>query len=152
MGNALNDYIEAHVHGTVRLAGDVGALVADPSFAGTPTGDLLGAAADRHGFALEWHAGLVLPLDRVPPDAPDAPWDGLMRWQILCAEGRAHRLAAHVVALGERRPPRRRDHRRGGRRRRRAPDQLAAWGTPAEVLVHLKDLWLLLVALGAPPL
>jgi hypothetical protein len=73
MTNTLDDYVEAHVHGAVRLGTDVEALVADPSFAGTPTGDLLTAAAERHGFAPAWNDGLVLPLARVPREARRMP-------------------------------------------------------------------------------
>jgi hypothetical protein len=149
MANALDDYVEAHVHGTVRLDGDVEALVADPAFSGTPTGDLLAAAARRHGFAPAWNAGLVLRLARVPREAPDhAHW----RWQVLCAGGRAHRLAARVVtafgsaghldaaAIGA-----------AAADAVRAPGRWREWAAPAEVSTHLKDLWLMLVALGAPP-
>ncbi|WP_202887990.1 DUF3626 domain-containing protein [Kribbella solani] len=38
----LDDYIEAHIHGPVRLDTDVAAVVLDPSFAGTPVGHCLG--------------------------------------------------------------------------------------------------------------
>jgi Protein of unknown function (DUF3626) len=43
--HSLNDYIEAQVHGVLSLAADVDALVTDPAFAGTTTGELLLATA-----------------------------------------------------------------------------------------------------------
>lgn len=49
----LDRYIEAHVHGGVRIASDVEAVVLDPSFRGTETE----AIAARLGCAVEWHAG-----------------------------------------------------------------------------------------------
>jgi hypothetical protein len=52
----LDDYIEAHVHGPVRLDRDVEALVLDPSFRGTP----VNAAADRLPCAVQWHPGFAL--------------------------------------------------------------------------------------------
>jgi len=52
----LDDYIEAHVHGPVRLDRDVEAVVLDPSFRGTP----VQAAADRLPCAVQWHPGFVL--------------------------------------------------------------------------------------------
>jgi hypothetical protein len=52
----LDDYIEAHVHGPVRLDRDVEAVVLDPSFRGTP----VQTAADRLPCAVEWHAGFAL--------------------------------------------------------------------------------------------
>ncbi len=150
MANTLDDYVEAHVHGAVRLGTDVEALVAAPSFAGTPTGDLLTAAAERHGFAPAWNDGLVLPLARVPREAPE---DAVWRWQALCAGGRAHRLADRVVTAHGTED--RLDAATIGAAAVdavRAPDRWREWGAPAAVLTHVKDLWLTLVALGAPPL
>lgn len=52
----LDDYVEAQVHGPVRLARDVEALVLDPCFRGTP----VERAARRLGCPVEWHAGFRL--------------------------------------------------------------------------------------------
>jgi hypothetical protein len=49
----LDDYIEAHVHGPVRFATDVDALVLDRSFAGTP----IETAARELGCPIEYHPG-----------------------------------------------------------------------------------------------
>ncbi len=55
--DALDDYVEAHVHGGLRLDRDVEALVLDPCFRDTP----VSAAADRMGCAVEWHPGWSVP-------------------------------------------------------------------------------------------
>ncbi|WP_091553684.1 DUF3626 domain-containing protein [Micromonospora pattaloongensis] len=54
--DALDDYIEAHVHGPVRLDRDVEALVLDPSHRGTA----VEAAARRLPCQVEWHPGFRL--------------------------------------------------------------------------------------------
>ncbi|MFF5547292.1 DUF3626 domain-containing protein [Streptomyces olivaceoviridis] len=54
--DALNDYIEAHVHGGVLLDRDVEALVLDASYRGTP----VETAARRLPFPLVWHPGYRL--------------------------------------------------------------------------------------------
>ncbi|MFF4014538.1 DUF3626 domain-containing protein [Streptomyces sp. NPDC001843] len=54
--DALNDYIEAHVHGGVLLDRDVEALVLDASYRGTP----VEAAARLLPCPLEWHPGYRL--------------------------------------------------------------------------------------------
>jgi hypothetical protein len=54
--DALDDYIEAHVHGPVRLDRDVEALVLDPSFGDTEVEH----AARRLGCPVEWHGGYRL--------------------------------------------------------------------------------------------
>ncbi len=51
--DALNDHIEAQVHGGVVLARDVEALVLDASYRGTP----VEAAARALPFPVEWHPG-----------------------------------------------------------------------------------------------
>ncbi|WP_328350362.1 DUF3626 domain-containing protein [Streptomyces sp. NBC_00445] len=54
--DALNDYIEAQVHGGVVLARDVEALVLDASYRGTSVEE----AARALPFPLEWHPGYRL--------------------------------------------------------------------------------------------
>jgi hypothetical protein len=54
--DALDDYIEAHVHGPVRIDRDVEALVLDPSHAGTD----VERAARCLPCPIEWHPGFRL--------------------------------------------------------------------------------------------
>ncbi|MEU3853542.1 DUF3626 domain-containing protein [Streptomyces sp. NPDC029554] len=54
--DALDDYVEAHVHGGVRLDRDVEALVLDACYRGTP----VEAAARRLPCPVEWHPGYRL--------------------------------------------------------------------------------------------
>lgn len=58
-GGLLDDYIEAHVHGTVDLAVDVEAVVLDPCFRGSP----IEAQAGSLGVPLEWHEGRRLRVE-----------------------------------------------------------------------------------------
>ena len=57
----LDDYIEAHVHGPLRIADDVEAVVLDPSFQGTPVED----AARALPCAVEWHDGFRLSVSHL---------------------------------------------------------------------------------------
>jgi hypothetical protein len=145
MTHDLTDYIEAQVHGVVELGRDAEALVIDPAFASTHTGELLLAAGERHGVAVEWNPGSSLALDRVPEDAPG----DVFAWQAFCADGRARRLAERVVAR----------HGAGGRFDAasigvaavsvvREPELWLDWGRPAEALQDLKYLWRLVVVYG----
>ncbi|TDW22402.1 DUF3626 domain-containing protein [Kribbella kalugense] len=63
----LDEYVEAQVHGAVRLDTDVDAVVLDPSFIGTPVEE----AAHRLGCPVEYHAGF-----RATPDAFDPAYRG----------------------------------------------------------------------------
>ena len=56
--DVLDDYVEAHVHGPLRLGSDVEALVLDPAFRGTG----VEAAAAGLPFPVEWHHGFRLPV------------------------------------------------------------------------------------------
>ena len=151
MGHNLNDYIEAQVHGILCLAADVDALVIDPAFAGTPTGDLLLATAKRYGFEAQWHPGSALALSQVPQDAPDVAEAELMRWQAFCADGRARRLAQRVIEHHGTTPHL--DATNIGQAAVSAvrnPERWQARGTLRDVLQQLKDLWRILVAHGEP--
>ncbi|MBY6185795.1 DUF3626 domain-containing protein [Marinobacter hydrocarbonoclasticus] len=64
----LDHYVEAQVHGDVRLDRDVATLVADPSFIGTETGNTLEAMARRYGFELAWHGGYRVKSESIPRD------------------------------------------------------------------------------------
>ena len=59
--DALNDYIEAQVHGPVDLADDTEALVLDASYRGTA----VEAAARRLPCPVEWHPGYRLPVEEL---------------------------------------------------------------------------------------
>jgi hypothetical protein len=59
--DALDDYVEAHVHGPVRLDRDVEALVLDPCYRGTA----VEAAARRLLCPVEWHDGLRLTVEEL---------------------------------------------------------------------------------------
>ena len=54
--DALDDYIEAQVHGIVDLTRDVEALVLDPCYRGTP----IETAAEALACPVEWHGGFTL--------------------------------------------------------------------------------------------
>jgi Protein of unknown function (DUF3626) len=57
----LDDYVEAHVHGAVRLDRDVEALVLDPSHRGTE----IETAARRLPCPVEWHPGFRLAVSEL---------------------------------------------------------------------------------------
>ncbi|MET7754389.1 DUF3626 domain-containing protein [Streptomyces sp. NPDC005389] len=57
----LDDCVEAHIHGPVRIARDVEALVLDPSHRGTE----VEAAARRLPCPVEWHGGFRLSVDEL---------------------------------------------------------------------------------------
>ncbi|TWJ22145.1 DUF3626 domain-containing protein [Micromonospora endolithica] len=136
-GRALDDYVEAQVHGTVHLARDVEALVVDPSFDGTAVGATLDRLSHRHRVPLRRHAGFVLPVDGIDPDFrgpaipplaarvhaefanPGDPVDAAL----------VGRAAVSVVT---------------------EPDRWADRGPTEVTLQHLKQLWHVLVRYGTP--
>jgi hypothetical protein len=95
-GRALDDYVEAHVHGTLAVGADVAAVVADPSFRGTPVEAGLRSLA----VPVRWHRGFHLDAAAFPdglrgPEAPRLARDIAVRYgePVLNAEiiGRAAR-------------------------------------------------------------
>jgi hypothetical protein len=61
LAGLLDDYIEAHVHGVVRLDRDVEALVLDPCYRSTHIEE----QARLLGVWVEWHEGRVLGVEEL---------------------------------------------------------------------------------------
>jgi hypothetical protein len=134
-GRALDTYIEAQVHGDIELSTDVDALVIDPSFDGTPTGEALGELCARHGIALHRHRGFVLAPEDVPGDFRGPRMGPLAeRVDRSFGEGRG-RLDAATVG-------------RAAQALQREPETWRDWGTFEETLQHIKQLWHVLVQFG----
>ena len=130
-GRCLDDYVEAQVHGGITLSEDVEAVVADPSFRGTPTAALLSRLAPR----LEYHPGFVLRPDEFPDDlrGPSTP---RVAAEVASRFG-VEVLSAEVVG-------------RAARAVVRSPESWAEFGSGAEVLQLLKYVWHILVLRGHP--
>ena len=130
-GRCLDDYVEAQVHGGLDLRADVTAVVADPSFRGTPTGDLLASLAP----SVRWHPGFVLAPGEFPaelrgPVAPRLAAHLARRYGVdLIDAALVGRAAGSVV---------------------RSPQEWASFGPAAEVLQQLKYVWHILVLRGHP--
>jgi hypothetical protein len=131
-GRILDSGIEAQVHGPVDMAHDVECIVADPSFAGTRTGDCLEALCRKHALPLNWHVGFRIAARDVPDDfrGPDIP-------------RLAHRIASDgmvdAASIGA-----------AQRSLRLHPEEWRGSGAPEDILQHLKQLWHVLVHYGRP--
>jgi len=127
-GRALDNYVEAQVHGGVELSADVEAVVADPSFHGTPTGDLLAGL----GLPLSWHPGFTLAPDEFPAAlrGPVAP---------VLAGHLASRYGVQLI-----------DAALIGRAAREVVREPARWTAFDVPLQQLKYLWHILVLRGQP--
>jgi hypothetical protein len=128
----LNHYIEAQVHGEVRLQDDVDILVADPSFKGTSTGRDLEALCGRYEISCYWHCGFRLSAARVPADFRGPTMPSLA--ERIATDGFVDAAAIGRTALELKRDP-------------------SAWadrGNYAAVLQELKLMWHVLVRFGGP--
>ena len=132
-GRVLDTQIEAQVHGPVDLQEDVELLVADPAFAATSTGEVLRQIAARYGFPLSWHCGFRLSAGQIPDDFRGQAMPRLARR----IAGENEIIDAAVIGTAE-------------ASLYHHPDAWADWGSRAEVLQHLKQLWHVLVHYGAP--
>ncbi|WP_250003698.1 DUF3626 domain-containing protein [Actinoplanes sp. M2I2] len=127
-GRAMDDYVEAQVHGGITLAEDVTAVVADPGFRGTP----VEAQLRGLGPPVRWAPGFVLPADDFPADLKGPQVPPLAR----AVADRYGREVLDAALVG---------------RATREPRAWASFGSPAEVLQLLKYVWHILVMRGAPP-
>lgn len=136
-GRALDTYIEVQHHGAIDLAEDVSTLVIDPCFRGTDTGEQLRALCERYAIALHEHPGFVLRVDAVPDDFRGPrmrPLAARIDRQFL-----AHRGEFDAASLGL-----------AAQSLRREPAAWSDWGTFADTLQQLKQLWHVLVQFGRP--
>lgn len=129
VGRALDEYIEAQIHGPIRLDEDIEALVVDPAFREDPT---LRVLADRYCFAVRTHPGFVLSAAEID-DTFRGP-----RMRPL-AERLAGSAAFDVAVIG-----------RAAAELARTPEKWADWGPPDEAWQHLKQLWHCMVQFGRP--
>ena len=132
-GRVLDTQIEAQVHGSIDLQKDVELLVADPAFAATRTGEVLRQIAAHYGFALYWHCGFRLFVGEIPDEFRGPAMPRLAR-RIAGENGI---IDAAVIGAAE-------------ASLYHHPDAWGDWGSRAEVLQHLKQLWHVLVHYGAP--
>ena len=134
-GRALDAYIEAQIHGEIDLSRDVAALVVDPAFHDTPTGESLRLLAAKHGLAIFAHPGFVL----APSEVPDDFRGPRMRPLAARLDERFSipRGVLDVAVIG-----------RAVRSLHDDPGSWSDWGTTDAALQHLKQLWHVLVRFG----
>jgi hypothetical protein len=132
-GRVLDTQIEAQVHGPIDLHRDVELLVADPAFAATATGTMLRELGVRYEIPLQWHCGFQLPVREVP-DNFRGPAMPRLAQRIAGSDGT---LDAAVIGIAE-------------ASLHEQPDAWRDWGSHAEALQHLKQLWHVLVHHGVP--
>ena len=124
VGRVLDTQIEAQIHGLVDLREDVELLVADPAFEPHATADHLREMSQRYHFPLRWHRGFRLSVADVPDDfrGPEMP---RLAQRIANRDGfvDAAAIGAAEATL------------------HRQPEIWRDWGSHAEALQHLKQLW-----------
>ena len=131
-GRALDNYIEAQVHGDIRLDRDVEFIVVDPSFARSKVGTTLECVSRKYGFPLYYHKGFVVDVGEISDDfrGPEIPKLAMRiaRASVISAKDigdAAESLHSH-------------------------PEVWCDWGTVDETLQHIKQLWHVLVQYGRP--
>jgi predicted acetyltransferase len=136
LGRALDEYVEAQVHGELRFDRDVSELVVDPSFADTETFDALARLSRHYGVELREHPGYGLGVLELPEHfrGPRMIPFGRRVAEFSTVEGRldAATLGRAAASLS------------------RTPEHWTEWGTPAETWQLLKQLWHVLVRYGRP--
>jgi Protein of unknown function (DUF3626) len=132
LGRNLDSFIEAQVHGDIRLAEDAEQLVCDPAFQGQPVGDLLLAISATFGIPLSWHGGFVLAVSRVPDVFRDYPVRPLA--ERIAGDGvlNAAVIGAAANSLDQK------------------PAAWKDWAPYDDILTQFRRLWHVLVLGGAP--
>jgi hypothetical protein len=132
LGTALDSFIEAQIHGTVRLDQDVERLVADPAFRDHPVGESLAALSTRYGFPLCWHPGFTLPVGKVPDVFRDYPVRPLA--ERIAGQGILD--AANIGAMAN--------------SLELEPEAWKRWASHEDTLTQFRRLWHVVVVNGVP--
>lgn len=132
LGRALDSFIEAQVHGTIRLCEDVERCVADPSFRQHPVGETLEALCREQRIPLFWHPGFILPVEDVPQVFRDYPVRRL-------AERTAGRGILNAARIGA-----------AANTVELEPKAWEGWGSYDYLLAGFRRLWHVLVLKGNP--
>lgn len=131
-GRVLDDYIEAQIHGTIQLSSGIDRLVADMSFVGTQTEEVLQQLCDTYNIEFVYHRGFSLRVDEVPADFRGPRMPQLARRIAGNSEFDVTHIGKAAASLHN------------------YPDTWSDWGTYDETLQHLKQLWHVLVQYGRP--
>lgn len=134
-GRSLDFYVEAQVHGDVDLARDAEALVLDPSFRSTRTGELLTGL----GIPVRWHPGFVLRPAGREADLADFRGPALPAVAARVSAEFTEDGGIDAAAVG-----------RAAASAVTSPRAWAAYGDQDEVLQFLKQLWHCVVRFGSP--
>ncbi len=126
----LDHYIEAQVHGAIRLKEDVAILVADPAFQKIRTGMLLEKLCLQYEIKLLWHSGFQMQVSDVPTNFRGSKMPSLAA---RIAENNRFDVSSIGVAAAN---------------LKRHPENWEDRGTYEECLQELKLLWHILLRFG----
>jgi hypothetical protein len=132
LGRALDSFIEAQIHGDVRLDHDVERLVADPAFRHHPVGECLAAIATKYEIPLCWHPGFTLPVGKVPDFFRGYPVRALA--ERIAGQGILD--AANIGAMAN--------------SLELEPEAWDGWASYEDVVTQFRRLWHVLVVNGLP--
>ena len=132
LGRALDSFIEAQIHGDVRLDHDVERLVADPAFRDHPVGEYLAAISTKYEIPLGWHPGFTLPAGKVP----DVFREYRVRPLAERIAGQGVLDAANIGAMAN--------------SLELEPEAWKGWASHEDTLTQFRRLWHVLVVNGVP--
>jgi len=132
LGRALDSFIEAQIHGDIRLSQDVERLVADPAFREHPVGESLARISTRYGIPLCWHPGFTLPVSKVPDVFREYPVRPLA--ERIAGQGILN--AANIGAMAN--------------SLEFEPEAWKGWASHEDTLTQFRRLWHVLVLGGVP--
>lgn len=127
MHSILDDYIEAQIHGDLRLDRDIVKAVLDPSFKGSLIEEHFDQIQDRYGIEVKFHDGYRLEVKAVPVDfrGPEVKELADLVGQRFTNDGV---LTPAVLGIAE-------------RSILGEPETWSSWSDPQEGLQRVKKLW-----------
>jgi hypothetical protein len=129
-GRALDEYVEAQIHGEISLKEDVNELVADACFRDTEVEKELEVLCKKFDISLSWQAGFSITPQLIPTDFRGENMQKLAREITESGD-----LTAYEIGLAS-------------KNALQNPTSWEKWGTPIEIQQKLKYLWHALMLFG----
>jgi Protein of unknown function (DUF3626) len=132
LGKSLDSFVEAQIHGSVRIDEDVESLIADPSFRNGPVGEVLDSISTKYRVPLFWHPGFILPVKNIPEHFRGFAVRSLA--QRIAGQGI---LDAAIIGIAENSV-------------KLEPESWKDWEAGADIFTQFRRLWHVMVLYGKP--
>lgn len=132
LGNALDSFVEAQIHGSIYLKPNVERLVADSSYRGSSVETFFKQLCERYHIQLIWHPGYTLSVAEVPETFRGYPTKAMAKRIVRDGMLNAAKIGAASNSFYQ------------------DPESWMEFGTYQDIITCFRRIWHVLVKCGRP--